>query len=125
MSYSSTTYGSTAYGSLVASRTTFYTTNELLAQGVHRRSCQYTGAAAFFAVLAHMENAPVDEVQRIIRVYTHNDPHETPQLQTITGGDADNSQTIIGAARFIVVDLEMLIDASQIGVEITGQEYFQ
>lgn len=124
MSYGSHSYSSTSYAGLPVSRGSLFLWSETLAQGVHRRSLEYLGAATFFQIETQMQDEP-QEVQRIVRIYSHNDPGETPQLQVTTGGDAYYSQSIIGAARFIVVELEFLITASQIGITISGSEYFQ
>lgn len=124
MSYGSAALGSASFGGATASKGTLYFWTEALASGVHRRSLEYTGGAQFFQIETLMENEPVEE-RRILRIYSHNDPAETPQLQTTVGGDAFYTQSIIGAARFIVVDLELLGTFSQIDITITGSEYFQ
>jgi hypothetical protein len=124
MSYGSTALASTAIAGLSASAGTLYSPSETLAEGVHRRTLEYTGDAEWFQIETRMESEPQVE-QRIVRIYTHNDPAEVPQLQVAVGGDAFYTQSIIGAARFIVVDLEMLIEASETGITITGNEYFQ
>lgn len=124
MSYGSAALGSISLGGAAASKGALFFWTEQLAGGIHRRSLEYTGDADFFQVETQMDGEP-QEQQRIVRIYSHNDPGETPQLKVTVGGDALYSQSIIGAARFIVVDLEMLIEASQIGIIITGSEYFQ
>lgn len=125
MSYGSTSFGSASLGGAVASMGTLYFRDEILAEGTHRRSLEYLGDAEFFAVESRVENEPVDMVLRILRIYSHNDPSETSQLQVVAGADAFYSQSIIGAARFIVVELELMTDLSPIGVTVTGSEYFQ
>lgn len=112
--------GSASLGGSVLTGWTFFSPEESLSQGVHRRSLTYNGNVTFFGVLIQMNFEPA-EAQRVIRVYTHNDPGETPQLQ-VTGGDSMELLLPVGAAQFIVVDLEMLIEASQIGISITGVE---
>lgn len=123
MSYGSAALGSTSLGGAAASQGAFYFYTETLAQGVHRRSLEYLGEADFFQVETRMES--FTEGRRIMRVYSHNDPSETPQLQVTVGVDAFYTQSIVGAARFIVVDLELLVTLSQIDITITGSEYFQ
>lgn len=124
MSFGSASLGSSSLGGATASRGALYFYTETLAQGVHRRSLDYTGDANFFQIESRRENESTVE-QRIMRVYSHNDPGETPQLQVTVGVDAFYTQSIVGAARFIVVDLELLDDFSSIGVTVTGSEYFQ
>lgn len=124
MSFGSASLGSSSLGGVVATLGTLFSPTESLTVGVHRRSLEYTGGAQFFQIETLMENEPVEE-RRILRIYSHNDPAETPQLQTTVGGDAFYTQSIIGAARFIVVDLELLGTFSQIDITITGSEYFQ
>lgn len=122
MSYASAPFASTSFAGLPVSRSGFFFPEETLGIGVHRRSMTYTGSASFFAIYWHMEN--LIEGQHEVKIYSHNDPHETPQLQATIGPSFD-SETIIGAAQFIVVDLEMFADRSSIEVTITGKEYFQ
>lgn len=70
-------------------------------------------------------NTESDVILRLMRIYSHNDPSETPQLQTTTGVEAFYTQSIVGAARFIVVELETFANLSPVGITITGNEYFQ
>lgn len=127
MSYGSASLGSASLGGAAASVGTLFSPIEVLDVGVYRRTLEYTGSANFFQIESRVENEPVDVVFRILRIYSHNDPSETPQLQVTSGADSFYAQSIIGAARFIVVDLEMLSpwSSSQIGVTVTGSEYFQ
>lgn len=126
MSYGSASLGSASLGGAAASAGTLYSPTDVLDIGVYRRTLEYTGGAVFFQIESRMENESVAQL-RLIRIYSHNDSSETPQLQTTVGGDASYTQSIVGAARFIVVDLEMLSpwSSSQIGITITGSEYFQ
>lgn len=124
MSYGSAALGSTSLGGVAASQGMLFSPSENLLEGVYRRSLEYLGGASFFQVETRMETASVSEL-RIARIYSHNDPSETPQLQVTVGADGHYTQSIIGAARFIVVDLEVLDNLSPIQVAITGSEYFQ
>lgn len=125
MSYGSSSLGSASIGGVAASQGVLFARNEFLTAGIYRRTLEYNGTANFFQVESRVENEPVDTVLRVIRVYSHNDLGETPQLQVIAGADSFYAQSIIGAARFIVVDLELMDDLSPIAVTITGSEYFQ
>lgn len=122
MSYGAQSYGSASIAGLSVSQSAFYDLGETLAIGVHRRTREYTGNAEFFAILWHMEN--LIEGQHELRIYSHNDPGETPQLQTTIGPSFD-SQRIISAARFIVAELALSVARTRIDVTISGQEYFQ
>lgn len=126
MSYGSAALGSTSLGGAAASVGALFSPAEVLDVGVYRRTLEYTGEAEFFQIQSRMENESVAEL-RLIRIYSHNDLAEIPQLQTTTGGDAFYTQSIVGAARFIVVELEMLSpwSSAAIGITITGSEYFQ
>lgn len=125
MTYGGASLGSVSLGGLSASRSgTFFSPTESLAIGTHRRTLEYTGPASFFEVKTLCENFPT-EPTRILRIYSHNDPGETPQLQTTVGVDAFFTQSIVGAARFMVAELEILQTISQIDITITGNEYFQ
>jgi hypothetical protein len=125
MSYGSTALASTAIAGLSASAGTFFSANENLAQGSHFRTLEYLGDAEFFEVVFQMENLATPP-HREIYIYTHNDPAETPILN-VSVGEAFYSQSIIGAARFIVVELRLLVDFSNapIDISIVGREYFQ
>lgn len=129
MSYGSTALASAPLGGLIISLGTFFSPDERLSRGSYFRTLQYLGSATFFQVILQMENVPTDPL-RIVRVYSHNDPSETPQLQ-VTMGEANYSQGIVGAARFITVELELLDpwpeapSTGPIAVTITGNEYFQ
>lgn len=126
MPYGSSSLGSSSLGGVAAAQGVLFFATEVLPDGIHRRSLEYTGDASFFQIESRLENAPIEE-RRIVRVYSHNDPSESPQLQVTVGVDAFYTQSIVGAARFIVVDLELLADFSPnpIEVTITGSEYFQ
>lgn len=128
MSYGSYSLGSAALSGASASKGTLFAPSDSLARGVHRRSMEYIGGASFFQVESRSENEATDSI-KTVRIYSHNDPGETPQLQTSTSADNFYSQSIVGAARFIVVDLELIApwptSPSVIGVTITGSEYFQ
>ena len=123
MSYASTAYASAPLAGLSVSAGAFFSTNESLAAGSHFRTLEYTGDAEWFEVISQMQDVPTEPL-RIVRIYSHNDPAETPQIQVVTG-EAFYSQSIIGAARFIVVELELAVDFASIGITITGREYFQ
>ena len=123
MSYGATAYGAAALGGIPGAAGLFFSRDEALDAGTHRRTQEYTGDADFYAVYLQMESTSEPQL-RTIRIYSHNDPFETPQLQ-VTTGEAFYSQTIIGAARFIVVELELSETLSTIGTNITGAEYFQ
>jgi hypothetical protein len=123
MLYGASTYGTVPPGGLLATFGTFFSPSQGLDVGVYRITQEYLGDAEFYQVILQMENVPT-EPQVIVRVYTHNDLSETPQLQVLLG-EAFYSQAIVGAARFIVVELEMLVDKHPIGLTITGSEYFQ
>lgn len=123
MSYASAAYGSTSVSGISSALQTFFSPQEDLTIGAYRRTVEYTGNADYYQVLLHMVSFG-EEPLREMRILTHNDPGETPQLQA-TLGEAFYSQSIVGAARFIVVELELLAELSQIDVAITGSEYFQ
>lgn len=129
MSYGSAALGSASLGGAAASVGALYSPTEQLARGLHRRSLEYTGDAEFFQIESRMETGEIATVLRLLRIYSHNDPSETPQLQVTVGADAFYIQSIVGAARFIVVDLEMVDPwpefPSVIGLTVTGSEYFQ
>jgi hypothetical protein len=124
MSYGSTSFASASYASLPAAQGVFFSPSEPLDTGVYRRVREYAGNADFFAVETRM-NTESDDPLRLMRIYSHNDPNETPQLQVTVGVEAFYTQSIVGAARFIVVELELLANLSQIDITITGNEYFQ
>lgn len=121
--YGSFAYGSAPFGGLPSAWPTFFMPTERLPEGIHRRSYTYTGSAAFFGIFLHMDSFSETEIFRIIRVYTHNDPGETPQLQTQMSETGDTS-VFVGAAQFIVVELELLSDftGAPIVTLITGRE---
>ena len=122
--YGSFSYGSASLGGLPASQGTFFYPGEFLNTGVYRRTLEYTGTAQFFAIVTVM-NSESDEILRLMRIYSHNDESETPQLQTTTGVESFYTQSIIGAARFIVVELELFANLNPVNITITGGEYFQ
>lgn len=125
MSYGSHAYGSAAFGGLPGARFVFFSSPELHDAGTYRRSTEYTGNAEFFEVITKNEGA-ADDPERVMRVYTHNDPGESPQLQVTVGVEAFYTQTIIAAARFIVVEVEVPTEAPGFPtILITGNEYFQ
>lgn len=124
MSYGSAALGSAALGGSAGSLGTFFSPNESFDIGVYRRSLEYTGSASFFQVIQQQETVSAGDPRFIVRIYSHNDPGETPQLQS-TSGEANFSQSIVGAVRFIVVEMELLFDLDPAGVLITGSEYFQ
>ena len=123
MSFGSSSFGSASLGGASGSLGLFFSASEELSAGTYRRSLTYNGTALFFQIIQQQETVAVDPI-RLVKIYSHNDPGETPQLQTITG-EANYSQTIIGAAKFIVVDLELSETLSDIGITISGSEYFQ
>ena len=128
MSYGSTAFAAASMGGLIASAGTFFSPSESLPRGSRFRTLEYTGNAEWFQVVLQMENVPTEPL-RTVRVYSNNDPGENPQLQ-VTMGEANYSQGIIGAARFITVELEMLdpwpeTPTGPIDITITGNEYFQ
>ena len=124
MSFGSASLGSPSLGGTIVTLGTFFSPSESLTVGTYRRSIEYAGAASFFQVIQQQEVISLGDPRLAVRIYSHNDPGESPQLQT-SGGEANFSQSIIGAARFVVVELELLFDLSPTGVLITGSEYFQ
>jgi hypothetical protein len=124
MSYGSTAFASAPYASLPASQGAFFTPSEFLSAGIYRRILEYAGSAQFFQVETRMDFES-DEPLRFMRIYSHNDPNETPQLQVSVGVESFYTQSIIGAARFIVVELELSATLNPISITITGNEYFQ
>jgi hypothetical protein len=122
MSYGSTALASTAIASIVGAKQTFFSNWEELDVGTYRRTAEYFGDAEWYEVIAI--GLPFEPPRREIRIYTHNDPGETPQLQVMVG-EAFYSQSIVGAARFIVVELEILALVSPLSMDIYGNEYFQ
>lgn len=120
MSYGSATYGSTPLGGASGSRWVFFLPDEPLTTGAHRRTLEYTGAALFFGVQLHMLSH-FEPAERELKVYTHNDPAETPQLQVATTETLD-ATVFVGAARFITAEWIMPSDLSASGALITGVE---
>ena len=130
MSYGSAALGSTSIGGAVASGNgVLFDRGEALVRGVYRRSLEYLGSAEFFQIEGRSD---VGYNGRTLQIFSSNDPSETPQLQVISGVDDETFyvQSIIGAARFITVDLH-LVDPWPVSpprfieVAVTGSEYFQ
>lgn len=124
MSYASATLGSASLSGLSAAAGEIYTFNEALLIGVHRRTVEYNGEAEYFAIETRMQTESED-IDRVMHIYSHNDPSETPQFIRTVGVEAFYTQSIVGAARFIVVDLELFANLNPISITITGREYFQ
>lgn len=120
MSYGTAAYGSTALGGTSESRWVFFVPTESLTEGAHRRTLEYTGSALFFGVQLHMDSFNEPPL-RELRVYTHNDPSETPQLQVSTNETFD-ATVFVGSARFITAEWTLLSDLGSSGALITGVE---
>jgi len=110
MSYDSSAYGSSTIGSSAASQwQTFFP----WLFGVARPAGEYEAIAetaltsGFYSVIIQ-QSSEGGEQSMETRIYTSNDPDETPQLQT-TQGDALYAQQVIGAARFITVRVTVFI----------------
>lgn len=126
MNYGSSSYGSVAFGGLQASRFAFYTFSDVFTAGTYQRFAEYLGSAQFFEVTTRLQGALEDLNPRTMRIYSHNDPSETPQLQVSVGLEAEATQSIVGAARFIVVEIELPVNTNpSLNIFITGNEYFQ
>jgi hypothetical protein len=127
MNYGSSAYGSVALGGLQTSGYLFFSPTELVLAGTYSRSIEYPGSAEFFEVRTVITGGLEEDADaRTMRIYSHNDPGETPQLQVTVGLEAFYTQSIIGAARFIIVEVEMPTNAPGIPtILITGNEYFQ
>lgn len=123
MPYGSAALGSTSLGGAAAAQQYFFFHSETLAApGTYRRTAEFNGISGFYAVT--IVGLPFDPPRRVVYIYTHNDPHETPQLQ-VTAGEDFYLQLIIASARFIVVELDVLAGVSPLSIDISGQEYFQ
>jgi len=120
MSYGTSGYACASYAGTPASKDQMFLPRQQLQNGAYEHRAEYRGSAVYYSVEIwhNSETNPVTN-----RIYTHNDPFETPQLQVITGGNSQYSQSIIGAARFIVITTE-LTEGPEV-VTIKGREYFQ
>lgn len=100
MSYGTTTYGSVPLGGAAAASEQVFLPLMEYAVGSYEGSAVFTGSGSFYSVLARV-NSDVIEVS--FEVFTHNDPNETPQSQGTFGGFGLFFQSVVGAARFIIV----------------------
>jgi hypothetical protein len=97
MSYGSSSYGSAPIGGSAASGWYTFFPYMTRAEGLYEAQSQFTGAPGFFSLFSAQSNTdiPVE-----YRVYTFNDPAETPQLQVVFSG---RGQAVVGTATFIKV----------------------
>lgn len=106
MSYGTSSYGSTSIGGATASQWyVFFSWTTRDAGTVFESRLEY-GQSGFFSVFFRQSNYAAIEQGGVpgvaYRVYTSNDPDETPQQQALQEGDG---QTVVGAARFITVTM--------------------
>jgi len=121
MIYGGPAYGSTGYGSKPGNNLQVFLPFSLYsANSFTSRTVDYKGSAQFYEINVFQTFETFDMEYR---VYTHDDPFETPQLQVILGGSL-NTQAIIGAHKFITVELTVG-GSSVVGTRVTGREYFQ
>lgn len=105
MNYGASAYGSTSLGGLSAGHWQTFFTYLGRAVGIHEAKAEFTGTSSLYSIFARLSS---DVLDVIFRVYTHNDPDETPQLQVTFGGFGNYFQGVIGAARFIIVRAEVV-----------------
>lgn len=103
MNYGTSSYGSTAIGGATASQWFIFFPFLLYAPDVLFESrLEFTGSATFFSLFSNQGEESGSGIE--YKVYTSNDPDETPQLQTTFAGIG---QAVIGAARFIKVTAQI------------------
>lgn len=120
-SYGSSAYGSSSFGGGGGSDAhVFFLQSDSLVTGAQRRTAAYGGSAEFYSVHVHMREFFTDPA-RTVKIYTHNDPAETPILQSIMG-EAFESDSAVGAAAFIVVEIVSIDDLPTGNMLITGRE---
>jgi hypothetical protein len=125
MSYGSSPYGSTALGSASGATGQVFFPFGPYPTGQYEAQAENLSTASFYE-LRFQQNSGGSEIaeEELVeyKVYSHNDPHETPQLQ-VTMGSALSSQTIIGAARFITVRMNVVLN--DLGISVFGRPYNQ
>lgn len=103
MTYGSSAYGSTALGGAAASEWfTFFPLLGYAPDVLHKAEMEFTGSDQLFSLFVSQSNETGEGTS--YKAYTANDPSETPQLQVTFAGVG---QTVIGAARFITVTVEL------------------
>ena len=101
MNYGTSSYGSIAFGGSVASEWFIFFPMLLRDPDVLFESQLEYGGSGFFSVFTRQASEATASSSGVTyKIYTSNDPGETPQLQTTQEGDG---QAVIGAARFIMV----------------------
>lgn len=106
MSYGSLAYGSAAIGGMFSALQTFFAYG-LRDAGEYEAQLELATNQLFYSVFIRQASEVAGESFIETRIYTSNDPEETPQLQVVQG-DALYAQQIIGAARFITVRVTVI-----------------
>lgn len=105
MNFGTTTYGSTAIGGAAASPWFVFFVFLLREPDIVFTSTLTYDSTGMFSVFMRQGSEVVSNTSGVIyKIYSANDPHETPQLQTTQEGDG---QAVIGAAHFITVTAEV------------------
>lgn len=103
MNYGTSSYGSTAIAGSGGGQQVFLPFLEYAA-GTYEGKAEFSGDSQFYSVLARVGS---DGLEVSFQVFTHNDPDETPILQTSFGGFGLYHQAVVGAARFIIVQASL------------------
>lgn len=122
MSYGSSGYGSAAIGGATSGVGQVFFALMVRSAGEYEAGAEITTTEEFYEVVIRQSSeAAADDPFMETRVYTSNDPGETPQQQ-VSIGDALYAQSIVGAARFVTVQVTVF-NSQQFS--ITGRPYNQ